>query len=356
MIPVAIPAIWFYLLPLLSLLALVCLAVWGLGLALSAGWRGALRRHPWRALALALPLLALVAYGADFALSVWRYQQGAARQEAARRLVLDAPRTVAGIAMPAGTRLQLMRPGQPETFIEAEFDQPVLVQGLAARRLARRVSARYDAHSYQEIGSDVLSMSVFGEGAQRVQGWSCDAGEAIEFEFHDGVPVFEQCTLAAGDSHALAVPGARLRASKGTVYIDGHVDPDRWVIRLQAGQSLRLAGMWLAEANLRLDETGALFAVSAGTLICPFALGPLQYPVGTQVQTLARGWQGRRPWLFTLAAGAHAAYAGHADVQGGESVAQAREGEVLSVAPSRELGVREWMKLGPDAALPACPD
>ncbi len=355
MIPVGIPSIWFFLLPLLSLLALVCLAVWGLGLVFSQGWRRALRRHPRLGLAAFLPLALLLAYGIDFALSVWRYQEEAARQEAARQVILGQARTIEGIAMPAGTRLQLMREGRPETFVEAVFPQPVAVQGLRARRLARRVSARYDGHSYQEIGSEAVSMSVFGEGAQRVQGWLCDAGQAIEFELEAGQPVFEQCTLAAGDGHALAVPGARLRASTGTVYVDGHVDPDRWSIDLKPGQVLALEGMWLAEAHLRLRADGGLHALSSAILICPHALGALRYPAGTQVQTVARGWQGRRPWLFTPPREAPARYAGHADVDGTQSVVQTRQGEVLGVAPSRELGVREWMTFGPDAALPACP-
>ncbi|AIT25556.1 hypothetical protein D558_0876 [Bordetella holmesii 44057] len=164
MIAAAIPSIWSYLLPLLSLLALVCLVVWGLGLAVSRGWRAAIRRHPWRALVLLLPLASLLAYGVAFAHSVWRYQQVVARQEAARALVLEHAQTIDGIAMPAGSRLQLQRAGHPESFVEAEFAQPVMVQGIAARRLARRVSTRYDAQSHAEIGSDVLSMSVFGDG------------------------------------------------------------------------------------------------------------------------------------------------------------------------------------------------
>ncbi|AHV94904.1 hypothetical protein D560_0889 [Bordetella holmesii ATCC 51541] len=328
----------------------------GLGLAVSRGWRAAIRRHPWRALVLLLPLASLLAYGVAFAHSVWRYQQVVARQEAARALVLEHAQTIDGIAMPAGSRLQLQRAGHPESFVEAEFAQPVMVQGIAARRLARRVSTRYDAQSHAEIGSDVLSMSVFGDGPQRVHGWSCDAALPIEFEFKGGRAVFEQCTLAAGAAHPLAIAGARLRASAGTAYTDGHIDPDRWIISLKEGQSLRLAGMWLAEASLRLHDDGTFFALSAGTLICPHVMGPMRYPPGTQVQTIARGWQGRRPWLFTPAAHTHASYAGHADVEASSSVVQSQDGEVLSVAPSRELGVRDWMKLGPHAALPACPD
>lgn len=224
MIAAAIPSIWSYLLPLLSLLALVCLVVWGLGLAVSRGWRAAIRRHPWRALVLLLPLASLLAYGVAFAHSVWRYQQVVARQEAARALVLEHAQTIDGIAMPAGSRLQLQRAGHPESFVEAEFAQPVMVQGIAARRLARRVSTRYDAQSHAEIGSDVLSMSVFGDGPQRVHGWSCDAALPIEFEFKGGRAVFEQCTLLPAPptpwpSLARACAPARVRPTPTVISI-----------------------------------------------------------------------------------------------------------------------------------------
>lgn len=348
MIPIGIPSIWFYLLPLLSLLAIIVLVVWGAGLLFSPRWRQALRRRPKRSLLAFVPLALLTGFGLWFGHSLWQFEQELARQDAARFLTLSETRELGGITMPAGTRLRLDRGHEPETFVEADFGQTVEVMGLQALRVTRRVEDEYDSKSYERLGSHATTMVVYGKGGQPWDGWLCDSTEGISFEFRHEVPVFDQCRLAAGNDNPLAVAGAVLRVSTGLTYIDGHVDPDRWTIRTGDDRAVPLGGMWLSNAVVRLDGLRAFYAVDEATLLCPFTLGQMSYPRGTRVKTAARGFKGERPWVFTPPAmgdaGAH------------QSVVQKRSGELVVVKASKDLGVLHWDSFGVEQPeLAACP-
>lgn len=355
MIPIAVPSLWFYLLPLLAWPALLTLLVWGVGLWRRAGWRAALRAHPLRALLLFLPLAGIVFQGFQFYYFLWDFEREQARIEAERRIVLDEARELQGLAMPAGTALTLRREGRPESFIEARFPAPVAIAGLQAERVQRRVSSRYDRTTYAETGFDWNDLVVYGQGGQSVQGWLCDSSQGVTFGPDEaGQPRFERCILAPGNAGALAQAGVELRATTGLVYIDGHVDPDRWTLRWQEGALLPLQGMWLAGVKLRLDAQRDFYALDTGALVCPYQLGSMAYPAGTRVKTLARGEPGR-PWVFRAPPETPARRDGHDDVDASQGVVQDAGGRVIKIAPAASLGLLDWMQLGEPPLRPVCP-
>lgn len=355
MIPIAVPSLWFYLLPLLTWPALLALAVWAVGLWRRPGWRARLRAHPLRALLLFLPLAWIAVQGLRFYYFLWEFEREQALIEAQRHIVLDEARELHGLAMPAGTALTLRREGRPESFIEARFPAPVPIEGLQVGRLQRHVSSRYDPKTYDETGFDWNSLIVYGEDAQPVQGWLCDSSQGVGFEPDEaGLPRFERCILAPGNEGALAQAGVELRASTGLVYIDGHVDPDRWTLRWQDGALLSLQGMWLAGASLRLDAQRDFYALDAGALVCPYRLGPMAYPAGTRVKTVAREEPGR-PWVFRAPPETPARQDGHGDVDASQGVIQDAGGQVIRIAPAASLGLFDRMQLGDPPPRPACP-
>lgn len=367
MIPVAPPSLSFVLLLLASALGTLALLGWSAALVFSGRARRAFGRRRLACGGLYAALLLLAGYFAYFQGVAAYAQREVEREWRTRNYALSEAARVGGIDMPAGTRLSLEVAHAPDTYNRADFPHPVSVHGLQALRMERYIRLEHEPDTYRLAAAYPLTMRITGAGAQTVQGWRCDATRPMQFSTRrDGsIAAFEECVLAEGnraDGMALP-PGARLLAHDGTVYTDGHVDPDRWQVWLEPGMAVRIGGAWLAGAIIRLDAERRYDAFERAELACPLEVGPMRYPAGTQVRSARRGWRERHPgaWMFSPVAGAPARYAGHPDVADGQTVVQAPGGEVLAVVPNNEAGVLRFagVTVGEnDAAAPqraACP-
>ncbi|ARP87992.1 hypothetical protein [Bordetella genomosp. 9] len=344
MIPVALPGGNFYPILAVSLVCLATLLTWIAVLCTNRIARLRLRAHP-RANAAAMLVLALV--GGIFPVRQavhWFEARQAAEKQAAHTLVLDAPRTLDGIAMPAGTRLLLHQRGRPESYETAHFPRPVPVDGIAVASLQRYL-AKSDANTFRAIGaSGVLPEDEIADG------WRCSRGHKVEFKAaDDGRLRFTSCHLAGGNT----LDGQPLPAGTWVALRQGarpasdfrHVDG--WLLRTDGSEPSIVAGMPLLKAELRLDRDRRLVWFE-GSLGKEYALGPMTYPTGTRVATASATLEGARPGdlVFSPSRGRAAGRNDGDDVPAGQSVLQAADGAVRAVMSNRAAGVLDFASIG----------
>lgn len=348
MIPIALPSAGFYIFVSLGFLAGLALLGWALVLVASGGARRTVRKY-WKTSSLLFVVLAVpFAFYAWVQAVIWQIGRESDRREAARNVTLEATTTVGGIAMPAGTRLKLQDEGQLETYVEAEFPQPVAMYGVQASRATRYLDADYDSETYALSGRHPRSVLLRGAGSQAVQGWQCDATQDIEFDVEaDGaLKMLNKCVLGPGNRvEALDLaPGSIVYGSSGTVYTDGSRDPDQWRIEVKDPVAVKVYGLPLSEPRLYLDGERRLLRVSDAELACPTRFGGVDYAAGTQVKTARRGrGDDREPYPGVLVLspwnGQVAKREGQADVPEGMSVMQTLAGEVVDVVKNDTVGV-----------------
>ncbi|OZI37606.1 hypothetical protein CAL29_04180 [Bordetella genomosp. 10] len=392
MIPVPLPSASFFFLMAASFCALAGLACWLGLLAVGKPVRRAFRASPVKhGVSLAVVLL-LSGPALAYLYFTWEIEREFAREEAARRMTLAQAARVGAIDMPAGTRLTLRRAGAPETFTLAEFPRPVAVGGVQATRVARELTDEYDETSHDIAASYPTSLAATGAGVQAVDGWRCDASRGVTFDTaRDGASTrMAHCVLADGnavamprgrdrsssrhgdgageaampaaddrpaDDRPIALPaGTELRATDGNRYVDGFTDADRWEIEAPAGTVLRVAGLAVLDALIRLDGERRYFELSRGTLPCDLALGEMRYAAGARIRSAPRNWRDTHPdaWVFSPWDGIPARREGHADVGGTQSVVQAPDGAVLAVVDSESVGIFRYPEIIVDPA-PAKP-
>jgi hypothetical protein len=269
--------------------------------------------------------------------SLWLATQRDARAAQARLAVLDHARNIAGITMPAGTTLRLDLPDRPDSFVEADFPQPTDVAGLQTKQLFRHVRPAGGNAPKRESWSVTLAED------QAVQGWRCARSHRAELVVEQGKPRFESCHLAAGNS----LDGQALPT--GTWLARRQADPQRWLLRVEGSEPLRIGSLPLLKADVIID--GQAHVVSfEGLLAQETRLGDLTYPTGTRAGS-APALAGAKPGdlLFSPPRGRSARREGHGDVQAGNSVLQAPDGAVRSVLNNREAGVLDLatMRVGP---------
>lgn len=359
MIPIALPSAGFYIFLSLGFLAGLVLLGWALVLIASRGARRAVRRY-WKTSSLVFVVLAVpFAFYGWVQTAIWQIERESDRREAARNVTLQAPTTVAGIVMPAGTRLKLQDEGQLETYVEAEFAQPVAMYGVQASRAQRYLDSEYDSETY----------ALRGAGNQAVLGWQCDATQDIEFDVaKDGAMVaLNKCVLGPGNrvEELDLAPGSIVYGSTGTVYTDGSRDADQWRIEVKDPVAVKVFGLPLSEPRLYLDGERRLLRVSDAELACPTRLGGVSYAAGTQVKTVRRGRGDERepyPGVLVLSPwnGQVARREGLADVPEGMSVMQTLAGEVVDVVKNDTVGVFHFatITVGDDMPQPTrarCP-
>lgn len=152
--PSALATYFLLLLPIGGVCALVLLA-WWLRLALSPRARQAFARHRLSRSLLMIGCLVGVAWPVYSHLRMQRIQQEVAEQidqeEAERMPTLTQDTVLAGIAMPAGTQLELLHHGavgkqwvKPEYFEAADFPKPIKWQGVSIKRISRSLQSHQD--------------------------------------------------------------------------------------------------------------------------------------------------------------------------------------------------------------------
>lgn len=348
MIPIALPSAGFYIFVSLGFLAGLVLLGWALVLAASGGARRTVRKY-WKTSGLLfVVLLVPFAFYAWVQTVIWQIEREGERREAARNVMLEAQTTVGGIAMPAGTRLKLQDEGRLETYVEAEFPQPVAMYGVQASRARRYLDTEYDSETYALRGRHPRSVLLRGAGSQVVMGWRCDATQDIEFDVaKDGAMMaLNRCVLGPGNrvEELDLAPGSIVYGTSGAVYTDGSRDADQWRIDVKDPVAVKVFGLPLSEPRLYLDGQRRLLRVSDADLACPTSLGAVSYAAGTQVKTVRRGRGDEResyPGVLVLSPwnGQVARREGQADVPEGMSVMQTLAGEVVDVVKNDTVGV-----------------
>lgn len=351
MIPVSLPSANFYLLLSLGFLAGIVLVGWAAMFAASGAHRRFVRRHWKKSAALFVVLAVPFAFYAWVHTVIWQIERESDRQEAARHVTLEHATTVAGTPMPAGTQLTLQDEGQLDTYLEAEFPQPVTIFGVQATRARRFLGSDYDNDTYALIGRYPQTVILSGQGDQSVQGWQCDATRDIEFDTtrEGGMQALSQCRLGSGNQvgDLTIAAGSILYGSSGTVYTDGSSDPDRWRVEVKDPVAVKVFGLMLSDPRIYLDADRRLLRVSDTELACKLDLGGFHYVPGTQVKTIRRAQgAGREPFpgifVFSPGNGQTAARDGHEAVPAGMSVMQAFDGALAGIVKNETVGVFEF--------------
>ncbi|CAB3674264.1 hypothetical protein [Achromobacter pestifer] len=364
MIPVSFPSPSFFILLTIGFFAGLALLGWAVVLVASAGHRRTVRKHWKKSAALFVVLAIPCAFYVFVHTAIWQIERESERVQAARRVTLEAPQTVAGTLMPAGTRLELQVEGDLDTYVAAEFPQPVPIFDVPALRVRRFLGIDYDTETYTLIGRYPRDVTVTGQGDQAVLGWQCDATHDIEFDMNrDGtMKGLSQCRLGSGNRAAgLDIPrGSILYGSDGTVYTDGATDPDRWRVEVKAPVAIKVLGLMVSEPRLYLDAERQLVRVSDTELACALRLGGLHYPAGTHLQTMRRGQGAQREaipgvYVFSPWNGLAARRDGHEDVPEGMSVIQAFDGTVDRIVKNEAVGVFHFATFTVDDKEPEPP-
>ncbi|SAI68336.1 membrane protein [Bordetella ansorpii] len=356
MIPIAVPSATGILLFLLSFVLGLWLFSWLVRLAFSKGARQRLMKNPRRNIGIlvALAVLSLPGYSIEYILIASGRES--ARREAALRVTLPRAQTLGGVEMPAGTRLELDREGRLDTFVLAEFDAPVSAYGVQATRIRRTLSSDYD-EDYKETNRYPSSVTVWGQGAQDVSGWRCDASKKMDFDTRDkGAHIdFDKCLLADGNRVGdIVLPaGAELHARSDSAGGDMQTEPVRWAVSVDGPEPLAVQGLLLGHPALHLDARRRLVRVEYGVLACATRLGPMHYPPETEVRMPRYPLNRRMPgaWVFTPYLGMSATRDDGAAVQAGSSVLQRLDGTVLDIVANEELMIELYPKLEVDGVV-----
>lgn len=348
MIPVPLFSGTFFVLLSLGLLALPMLLVWGVMLAFKPSVRQSFAQHRKKSASAFAVLLLLAGFSILVGHGLWSALRAHDREWRARDVVLEHASTIDQFEMPAGTRLQLLRPHAVDTFTSAKFPVATRALGLQVTQMQRLLRHAADGSQPYPVTMDVTLAQ-----DQRVEGWHCAAAHPVSFDFSGeprGTPSFRACHLAAGHRVDMAeVPmGTVVRRTGNTVYGDGAHDDDAWRLELddEAADSMNVQGLQLRAAVLRVDEQHRLVGFS-GVLAVEQAWRGEQYPAGLRVQRL--GGTLRRRWgdalAFSPVEGQVLRRQGAPDVTPGHTLLRGIDGRTLGVVPNAEAGVMEFTVL-----------
>lgn len=311
MIPVSLPSVEFVVLVFTLLAITIIWLVWTLFLC--GRWLLSLRnpqfaKGKWRIVTVLIywvgMAVALFTIGAflNFKRQTNEYLSTYNRQY---RPVLDTPQRLGGIDMPAGTQLELALADQKEAFRVASFPSPVLVAGVNALKVERYL---YIAAEKQEEATlfEPQTMYVSGLGTATQNGWHCDATYPLQFSLKsDGSDLtFSNCTLAEGNHiEGGQVPmGSEVSFSAGTVYVDGFVDNDRWILNFPEAAVIEIDGLPLKGPVVRLDDQLKIYQVDRATLARDTVFGGVNYQSGAIVRFNSRVVRPTYPqsWLIQV--------------------------------------------------------
>lgn len=259
MIPIGLPSLEFVLIRLAFLLLTLLWLGWTLRLGASAAARQSLG-GTWGIAYLLMSGLSLFTlwriYDLQSQFTAYRTQQLASFHP-----VLSQAMRLGAIEMPQGTALDLSEADQLGSFRAARFPSVILIAGVETLALTRYLSVQTDA-AYRTTGYTPQRLYLSGRGESLQQGWICDATQPIAFDTQaDGsIMAFTGCVLAQGN-HIEAIPapaGSEVLATEGTLYLDGSIDPDRWLIHLpetaefDSGRAVQHGGAILLDADRKI--------------------------------------------------------------------------------------------------------
>jgi len=250
MIPIPILSLEAMLIILAFYAATLAWLVWTLCIILSAKARR--RLGSWRIFVYAI----LTVMSCLTALYHYDHHQQAAEFKMKFEPVLSENSFIGGINMPAGTKLVVNAPYDFETFREAKFPYPVRISGTDTLFAKRYLTTKTD-EEYRILGYTPLNIRLTGIGEGLENEWRCDATHPITLQTHsDGsVKAFESCMAAVGNriENQPLPKGAEIIATDGSVYTDGFVASDRWLIYLPADAKLRVGNKTQIGGVIRLD-------------------------------------------------------------------------------------------------------
>ncbi|MBB3139087.1 hypothetical protein FHS26_006868 [Rhizobium pisi] len=339
MIPIAPISIFFYLLLLVSTISALLLVSWLAMLSVRRGARETFRAWLW----FTLPIMMLLALSSTFVLSFvyqgYLVDADIKRDEAARNITLENPAVVAGIAMPAGTQLHSMRPGDREAFDAAHFPVPILINGLTATSLSRNLYPDLDTDTYAATSVEVILAF-----DQRVDGWLCGRGEPVAYKIEAAKIVFDSCVLGAANRlENWEIPvGAKLLAHAGS--------SRGWTIFLAPETMTTVRGLPLQGARIAVDRDRHFADFSEAVLATGLRLGVVTYPAGTRIRSKEWTSPGRDSDSLILSPvrGQLAKPDGQPDVLFGNSIVQTVAGQVLATLPNQKAGILDFEEITVD--------
>jgi hypothetical protein len=335
MIQILLPGGNNYVLMAVSVACLTTLLTWMVRLCTSIEARLRTRAHPRIAATL---LLLLAIPGAAYPISRlldWRETREALADRNAHSMTLASSTLIDGIALPAGAKLLVIRPGDADTYQSAELPPHTSIFGLDAQRINRY---KHRVGDLLPAGSVTISLALTTD--QTIDGWLCTHRHGVEFALpKGGLPQFRSCNLGADNLlEKNPVPEGGWIASRAA----GADGAAGWLLRTEGRDAITLSGLPLLKAEAKIDSSRRVIAFE-GQLASETKLGTVIYPSGTGVRLASPGIAGAvaGDLIFSPARGRGALRMGGVKVPPDNSVLQAPDGTVRSVKSNRSLGVTD---------------
>jgi len=213
------------------------------------GWYGADWLHSLRWIAFGAAILLALPFPLAGALVVFQ-DIGIARRKAARERLLDRDETVAGLALPAGSRIHFSDEAHT-SLVSIDLPHATRIRGAL-------VAGALEWSHVQKIWSGTLARD------QDIGGWPCRGPDAVEFDHHsvefDDQGVVQRCQLAR--EHELL--GFTL--PRGTTVYRGN-DSKPWRFRLPANAGAAISALATSAppgVTLSVANDGRLAAIGSG--------------------------------------------------------------------------------------------
>lgn len=326
----------FYVLMLGSLACLSTLLTWLLHMCFSAKARHLFseNRKPILIMWSLLALGGLTFPAVHFA--PWSITQASDHADKGVQLTLDKAITLAGIAMPAGTRLDLDQGSGRCAFRSALFPAPIQVNGLDTTQIFRYQRAVPGASDQA-----IETLSLVTPHDQTIDGWLCSNRHRIELSRREGNYKFKSCYLAQGNLiGSLEVPvGSWLQAHDANLASPSLPDA-RWRLRTQGSQAIVIDTFPLLKAELELDDQRHILGFE-GLLAQDLKLGDIQYPAGTQVNTAGPELTDAKKGdiLFSPLRSRPGKSPNGTNINDGTTVLHSKDGAMRRMMSNREAGV-----------------
>ncbi|MNE24712.1 hypothetical protein D3C81_883020 [compost metagenome] len=289
MIPFSFNYLWIFLIASLGSFVFFLFAV---GIIFSSKLRSAIRNG--NILSGLIFLMSFLCFLLNIGLNVLLLisEDSVKKEHAALNKVLVKEEKVLGIQMPKGTQLELYQPDQFDSFRSATFPQPIHFGNF-------NISSIEIARGYElELFND-RSITLEGEGTDRVEGWPCKVSVYIKVYLDKDAKIngLEYCSLAhlIRLNHLEIQPVASIERSKDQKYPDGFVSKDYWEIK---SASIKYKNISMSWADIYFDHDKNLVGIENARLEEDLKIGNIKYPKGTEFKLLVRPLAKQEAWLF----------------------------------------------------------